>query len=106
MYHDIDCSTIDIIGERKDGGIELHILIDDIFDSEEFQTKLLDKIQNYISYAIGKDFEADFPNADKNKTVIVLKVKEQLSDDKKDWIKSIEDWVVGNKLGFNLVNVS
>lgn len=104
MYQDIDSNSIDIIGERKDGGIELHIIIDDIIDSAEFQTKLLDKIQNYISYANGKDFEADFPNVDKTRTVIVLKVKEKLSNDKIEWIKSIEDWVVDNKLSFNLVN--
>ena len=30
MYQDIDSNSIDIIGERKDGGIELYIIVDDI----------------------------------------------------------------------------
>ena len=46
-----DANTLDIIGERKDGGLELYIISSgEMDDSPESQSLLLDKVQNYLGY--------------------------------------------------------
>ena len=58
-----DVNSIDIIGERNDGGIDLFIISSGKFeDSVEQQTLLLDKIENYLVYLRGTEFTKDFPN--------------------------------------------
>ncbi len=42
----MDTNSIDIIGKRVDGGIDLVIIVPDVLeDSEELQSQLLDKIE-------------------------------------------------------------
>lgn len=56
-----EVNAIDIIGERKDGGIDLFIIsLGKLEDSVEQQTLLLDKIEKYLVYLNSIDFMKDF----------------------------------------------
>jgi hypothetical protein len=57
----MDTNSIDIIGKRVDGGIDLVIIVPDVLeDSEELQSQLLDKIENYLNYIKGAEFKKRF----------------------------------------------
>ena len=73
-----DANTLDIIGERKDGGLELYIISSgEMDDSPESQSLLLDKVQNYLGYVSNSQFKEDFPNVAKDNIWIVLKFEEE-----------------------------
>ena len=73
-----DANTLDIIGERKDGGLELYIISSgEMDDSPESQSLLLDKVQNYLGYVSNSQFKEDFPNVAKDNVWIILKFEEE-----------------------------
>ena len=68
-----DANTLDIIGERKDGGLELYIISSgEMDDSPESQSLLLDKVQNYLGYVSNSQFKEDFPNVAKDNLALGL----------------------------------
>lgn len=98
-----DANSIDIIGERNDGGIELYIISSGHFDdSAEQQTLLLDKIENYLTYRNSSQFEEEFPMASKSSTWIVLKLDEQPSTLLLSLCEKINDWVKENGVNFSV----
>ena len=76
-----DANSIDIMGERNDGGIDLYIISSGkLDDSVEQQNLLLDKIENYLMYLNSSDFVRDFPNISNGNKHIKLKIAEKPSD--------------------------
>lgn len=101
----MDTNLIDIIGERVDGGIDLYIVISDaIEESEELQTQLLDKIENYLVYVNSSEFKKDYPCVSTENVYIKLKFSQKLSEVLLKWLQEIEIWVNSN--GTNLLIIS
>lgn len=100
----IDTKCIDIFGIRNDGGADLIILIEEqLDDSAETQTLLLDKIENYLGYINSEEFKRECPNANANNTYIVLQVTEELPELIKELITKIKPWVAENNASFSLL---
>ncbi len=52
-----DVDTVDVVGVRKDGGLDLVISVSDVLDDSEATLQLLQgKLQNYISAADNLSF--------------------------------------------------
>jgi hypothetical protein len=99
MIYDVD--KLDIMAERKDGGVELYIVsTGPLDDSQNTQTLLLDKIQNYLSYINSDEFKKEFPNITKDKTWIILKMKEEPSLLIKELCEKVALWVQDNGANF------
>ncbi len=97
-------NSIDIMGQRNDGGIELYIITKDGLDeSAEQQTLLLDKIENYMAYLNGKEFKEEFPCIADEKRWIILKVDKQPSEMMKELLVKISDWVRSEGIHFRVV---
>ncbi|MBQ3559689.1 MAG: hypothetical protein IJA07_09275 [Agathobacter sp.] len=98
-----DANSIDIIGERNDGGIELYIISSGAFDdSAEQQTLLLDKIENYLTYMNSNQFQAEFPMASKENKWIVLRLDKQPSSLLLSLCEKINVWVKENGVNFSV----
>lgn len=94
-------NNIDILGERKDGIIELFIISTGGLDeSEETQTALLDKIENYLGYINSKEFKKDFGEVDKYKIWIILQLNKAPNPVINELFKNIISWV--NDSGANI----
>ncbi len=90
----MDVNTIDIIGQRKDCGLDLFIVLDsNIEDQPDEQTELLDKIENYISYINSDAFKSEFPEMLRENISIVLSIKWDPSTAFMDWSEKIATWV-------------
>ena len=90
----MDVNTIDIIGQRKNCGLDLFIVLDsNIEDQPDEQTELLDKIENYISYIKGDAFKSEFPEMLRENISIVLSIKWDPSTAFMDWSEKIATWV-------------
>lgn len=95
-----DVNTIDIEGRRKDGNIELFIISDGGFDdSPEQQTMLMDKIENYMGYALSDEFAESTGGITMDKVWIVLDLDEKPTKVLTLLCERIEDWV--NSYGIN-----
>ena len=80
-------NVIDVAGYKKDGGADLSIVIASPLDGEPAsQTRLLDKIQGYLSHIQSEDFLADagVPADPSNTTINVL-----LHPDSSDMIREL-----------------
>lgn len=98
-----DVNSIDIIGERNDGGIDLFIISSGKFeDSVKQQTLLLDKIENYLVYLGGTEFKKDFPNVSIENIYIKLKVYEKPSDVTMKWLSEVATWIQSNGVKFSV----
>lgn len=96
-----DTNSVDIIGERLDGGIEFIIVSSGEFDdSAEPQTMLLDKIENYIAYLNSDKFSLEFPHIDKRKRWIKLRCEEKPTLLLLELGKKIDEWVTGEGINF------
>lgn len=99
-----DADSIDIIGKRNDGGIDLYIISSGkLDDSVEQQTLLLDKIENYLIYLNSSDFVRDFPLISTGNKHIKLKISENPSNTMIKWFSEIEIWVKSNGVNFSVV---
>ena len=93
----MDTNTVDIIGQRADGGLDLFIVLDqDIDNLPDEQTLLLDKIENYITYVESDIFAKDFPDVPKDKVTIRLAVKYNPSQQFCKWFEDISAWIQDN----------
>ena len=96
-----DANSVDIIGERLDGGIDFIIVSSGEFDdSAQQQTILLDKIENYMAYLNSEQFNLEFPHIDKNKRWIKLKCEEKPTPLLLELGKKIDEWVTGEGIHF------
>lgn len=56
---DLDC--VDLVGVRRDGGVDLGIVVSQPLDgSEQSQRVLLAKIENYLGYRNSENFRNEF----------------------------------------------
>lgn len=98
-----DVNSIDIVGERNDGGIDLFIISSGkLEESVEQQSLLLDKIENYLVYLNSTDFIKDFPNVSDDNKYIKLKVYERPSDMTMEWLGEIATWIQSNGVKFSI----
>ncbi len=98
----MDVNSIDIVGERVDGCIDLYIVVAELIEeSEEIQTQLLDKTENYLVYIKSPQFKNDYPNVAIDKVYIKLKFTKKPSEMLLKWLHEVELWV--NSEGVNLL---
>ncbi|QDU31504.1 hypothetical protein ETAA8_66630 [Anatilimnocola aggregata] len=68
-----DLDNIDIIGVRKDGGVDLAIVASSYMDgSAEHQQLLLDKLQSYLAQLNSDEFQEEFERPAPEKTRIIV----------------------------------
>ena len=66
--------SIDILGHRKDGGVDLVIVVSAFLDdTPEHEYLLKQKIQNYVDGIFSDEFQNKFGSIDKTHYAIVLK---------------------------------
>ena len=66
--------SIDIIGRRKDGGVDLVIVVSSFLDDTPVRVHLLkQKIQNYVDSIFSDEFQGKFGNVENTHYAIVLK---------------------------------
>ena len=103
----MDAHTIDILGKKEDGSLELVIVMDKMIDDSPAEQKvLLDKIENYMGYVDSKDFKVDFPNVSKDAVEIRLLMPNSPSEEFVQWLGSIKSWVEENGLKFRVTTSS
>ena len=91
VYH---ANNLDIEAVRQDGSVELFIVSSGRFDdSDEQQTLLMDKIENYIGYALSDEFGRNHPDCSKGKIWIVLSLDKKPSTLLVDLCRKIHPWV-------------
>lgn len=89
-----DANNLDIEAVRLDGAVELFIVSSGKFDdSEEQQTLLMDKIQNYIGYVLSDGFWSNHPDSLKENVWIVLSLDEKPSQLLVELCRRIYSWV-------------
>jgi len=94
-------NELDLAAKRRDGGVELIILSDGpLDDSAETQTRLLDKVENYMRYALSPQFRQNFGNVPANQVWIILNLPEEPSRLIGTLCRKIQAWVKGSNLNF------
>ena len=89
-----DPDSIDLMGQRRDGGVDLVIVSSGALDeSPETQKLLLDKIEAYLRYINSPDFHREFPQATPENTRILLRLEEEASPIILALIQQIIPWV-------------
>lgn len=97
-----DLDFIDIVGNRKDGGIDLCIVISGFLDnSEEHEGLLRQKIQNYVNTVFSERWQQE--HAGKSVTIL-LKATETPHQDIVDLISAIKDHLLGFNVNLRLEN--
>ena len=95
-----DANNLDIEAIGKDGFIELFIISSGKFDdSNEQQSLLMDKIENYIGYVLSDEFKNNHPDFLKEKVWIVLSLDKKPSTLLVELCRRISPWV--NSYGIN-----
>ena len=103
----MDAHTIDILGKKEDGSLELVIVMHKMIDdSPAEQTVLLDKIENYMAYVDSEDFKADFPNVSKDAVEIRLLMPNSPSEEFIQWLGSIKSWINEYGMKFKITTSS
>lgn len=93
---------IDIVGNRKDGGIDLCIVISGFLDnSEEHQGLLKQKIQNYVNTIFSDQWQQE--HTDKPITIL-LKATETPHQDIVNLVGAIKDYLEGFNVNLRLEN--
>jgi hypothetical protein len=90
-----DIDNIDIVGKRKDGGVDLVIVASSKLDgSPEHQRLLLAKIESYLAQVNTPAFQAEFSHPRPDQVTIVLSCSEpadpiilQLIEKSKQWVE-------------------
>ena len=89
-----DANNLDIEAIGKDGSIELFIISSGKFDdSNEQQSLLMDKIENYIGYVLSDELKNNHPDFLKEKVWIVLSLDKKPSTLLVELCKKINPWV-------------
>lgn len=97
-----DANAVDIMGERRDGGIDMFIISSGPMDAEpETQKLLLDKVENYLSYVMSGEFAQKFPGKQK-KTRIILKLAEPGPDLLMQLCEKIKTWTAEHGVRFEV----
>lgn len=90
----VNPNNIDILGIRKDGGVDLKIISSgELDDSESTQKLLLDKIENYLGYISSDEFRQECPDASAQNTYIILQLSEKPPALISELVTKIIPWV-------------
>ena len=99
-----DVNNIDLIAERKNGGVDLFIISSGEIDaSENTQKLLLDKVGNYLGYVNSNEFATTFPGVSKDKVTIVFELEKQAPELLLGLCKKIVPWTEDNGVSFVVV---
>ncbi len=97
-----DANSIDILGKRKDGGIDMFIVSSGSMDaSPQTQTLLLDKVENYLTYVNSPQFQQEFPGKEKSVN-IVLQLEEKPPELLLALCEKIAGWTEENGVRFRV----
>jgi len=98
-----DLLTIDMIGRRKDGGVDLGIIVSGkLTGSKEDQQLLMDKVEAYLKAIKSDKFQRDFNNPPPRKTQILIKCLVPPEREIVELVKSMERWVRDNSARIKL----
>ena len=93
MIYDPD--EIDIMGVRKDNGLDMAIISSGPIDaSPETQTLLLDKVENYLEYTKSKALADELPNLDRDNISIIFWYEETPPAPLLELCERIVDWAM------------
>lgn len=89
-----DIDNVDVVGKRKDGGVDLLIVASSKLDgSPEHQRLLLAKIESYLAQLNTSEFQAEFNHPRPDQVNIILSYSEppdpiilQLVEKSKAWV--------------------
>lgn len=96
-----DENSIDLMAERKDGGIDLFIISSgEIDSSEQTQKLLLNKVEKYLGYINSKDFKQDFIDIDTKKIRIIFEVEKKAPELLMKLCEKIVPWAEENGVKF------
>lgn len=98
-----DLLTIDMIGRRKDGGVDLGIIVSGrLTGSKEDQQLLMDKVEAYLKAIKSEKFQRDFNNPPPRKIQILIKCLVSPEREIVELVKSMERWVRDNNARIRL----
>ncbi|MHC9538367.1 MAG: DUF6572 domain-containing protein [Vulcanimicrobiota bacterium] len=98
-----DLLTIDMIGRRKDGGVDLGIIVSGrLTGSREDQQLLMDKVESYLKAIKSEKFQRDFNNPPPRKIQILIKCLVSPEREIVELVKSMERWVRDNNARIRL----
>ena len=99
-----DINKLDLVGKRRDGGVELYIISSgELDDSPETQELLLDKIEKYLGYIASDEFHKEFETANSGNIWIVLKLSSTPSFRIQELCKKVIPWVEDNGAKFKVI---
>lgn len=95
--------VIDMIGARKDGTVELGIMVGEkLGGSKDDQKLLMDKVEKYLKAINSERFRKDYHNPLPHKTIIVIKCLVEPDPVILEFVKRMERWVRDNKARIRL----
>ncbi len=95
--------VIDMIGARKDGGVELGIIVGEkLGGSKDEQRLLMDKVEAYLKAINSERFRNDYHNPLPHKTIIVIKCLVEPDPLIGEFVKKMDRWVRDNKARIRL----
>jgi hypothetical protein len=96
-----NADTIDLIAERKEGGLDMFIISSGSIDaSPDTQKLLLDKIDNYVGYINSEDFSKEFPEMEKDKIRIIFELEEKIPELLSELCQKVVLWTEDNGVSF------
>jgi hypothetical protein len=95
--------SIDVMAQRKDGGVDLVIVASSrLASSPEHQRLLLDKIESYLAQLNGPDFKSEFGDPSSTKVRILVACTEAPDPMIVQLIEKSQPWVAENRASLEL----
>jgi len=95
--------TVDIVGRRKDGGVDLFIVASGPLDpSPQTQQLLLTKVRNYLEQINTPAFQAEFQHPPAEKVRIVVSCEQDVHPVIEMLIERCKPWVAQNNARIEL----
>ncbi|WP_428939444.1 hypothetical protein [Fontivita pretiosa] len=95
--------SVDIVGRRKDGGVDLFIVASGPLDpSPQTQRLLLSKVQSYLEQINTPAFQAEFQNPPAEKVRIVISCEHEVHPLIQALIERCKPWVAQNNARIEL----
>lgn len=96
-------TSIDMIGKRKDGGVDLGIIVSRrLRSSVEHQKLLMDKVEAYLGAINSEKFKREFDNPPPRKTRILIKCLVPPDPVIIELVRRMEQWVKDNNARIKL----
>jgi hypothetical protein len=98
-----DIASIDMIGRRKDGGVDLGIIVTQRLErKEEHQQLLMDKVEAYLRAINSDKFRKDYGDPPPSKTIILVKCLIPPDPVIGALVKRMERWAKDNRARIKL----